>query len=754
MPKPEVKKSPAAPPAPSGRNGKAHIAIPGDAPKTVPAPFDYEKIARLHQYYRDCLTQSYEFPGLGNYSVDFVRWAVGSVDSVRLAELLSQMQNSGLSAEHDLALRLMLFTIQQANLALDRNNMTADHSVSSELAASIRQGILRVLTLHQSPSYLNIAAQLLYRLKATGEFMALSQLHPEVFKGSLVLQAIVGFTHSIAGNYAEALRYLDPLTVNPKAAGLPLVELSAMSCHFLAGDVPTAPLTFETLNTGLETLDHLLGRITPMEMIQPLERPVTCPVVLTACNDRYFYHHAVNLAASIHATNRGKLALHFHLYSPSAGVLAEIDRLRSRLPGLQIGVSAERGTSAMEQTPAYFAAVRFVRAHQLLAYYRSELCIIDSDAQFNRVWEHFLAQFPPETEIALSCPPDTPFWEHILATVGYYKPTPLVEHFLAKVAQFIARNIERQTVCWMTDQTALGACDHRYTKDHPAVSHVPYDLLVDTRTHHPQAPIWSVTTRKRGFSRYDGMRERLGQKYGFLPCADRDFIFKHVSRVKAPVFFLQIGAMDGVTLDPIHEYVKAGGWHGILVEPLPDMVARLRSTYAQQSGLVFETVGIAEREETRIMYRIPAETVAKAGLPLRAAALSSLNRGHLSEFPAHTAQETVKCTTLAALLARHKPEKIDVLQIDASGYDAKILKQFDFARYHPAIVTIEFQHLAGQEKSEAEALLLSNGYLFYQDEGDLFAFRRDVFFTDQTGPNGPDPVRPKTQPAENKAIIS
>jgi len=313
--------------------------------------------------------------------------------------------------------------------------------------------------------------------------------------------------------------------------------------------------------------------------------------------------------------------------------------------------------------------------------------------------------------------------------VGYYKPTPLVEHFLGKVAQFIARNVERQTVCWMTDQTALGACDERFTKDHPAVSHVPYDLLVDIRTHHPQAPIWSVTTRKTGLSRYDGRREWLGRQYGFLSSADRNHVLSHVNSVNAPVFFLQIGAMDGVSLDPIHAHVRTHGWQGILVEPLPDLAARLRTTYAQQMGLVFETVAISEQEETRTMFRVPLETVTSAGLPFWVAAMSSLERGHLNDFQAHVVQQPVLCTTLAALLAKHNPAKIDVLQIDACGYDVKILKQFDFSRYQPSVVNLDCQHVSPQERKDAETLLLENGYLYYQEDTDLFAVKRDVFFS-------------------------
>jgi hypothetical protein len=97
--------------------------------------------------------------------------------------------------------------------------------------------------------------------------------------------------------------------------------------------------------------------------------------------------------------------------------------------------------------------------------------------------------------------------------------------------------------------------------------------------------------------------------------------FCFVRSKKAQIFFLQIGAMDGVSFnDPIHAYVKVNGWHGILVEPLPDMMEQLKATYANYSGLAFETVAITDCEETRTLYRVPIDSTQKAGLPAETAA--------------------------------------------------------------------------------------------------------------------------------------
>ena len=86
----------------------------------------------------------------------------------------------------------------------------------------------------------------------------------------------------------------------------------------------------------------------------------------------------------------------------------------------------------------------------------------------------------------------------------------------------------------------------------------------------------------------------------------------------------------------------------------------------------------------------------------------------------HVTDETVRCTTLAALLAAHgiAPGRVDVLQIDAEGWDYDILQQFFEAAQAgegegedlPAIVALEVAHLSAGDKRAAAGLLRRHGY--------------------------------------------
>lgn len=689
-----------------------------------------EDIKGLHQYYRDCLIQSFEFPNPGQIPFEIIQWASESNNTniSGLAELLQGQPNSGLPAQHDLALRLMLFTILQANLAANANNRFIDYTLPPGFANNIGNALVRIHSLHSHDAYLMDSVQILYRINMLDAVLTISETHPELFKKYANLQAILGFIHTMLGDHEKALQYLTPLVAHQTNRNLPLVGLSFMTCQYFLGQTPEWPLTFESLKSDISTLPSQISKLPPMKIIQPLPESLSCPIIFAACNDAYFFQHAVYLAHSIHDSNPGKIALHLHLYSPNKSVLTEIDLLRKRLPNLPIGVSVEYCDTAICNTGVYYATARFVRAYELLRHYKKELCIMDVDALINSTWDKFTAHLDAQTELVLARPKTAPFWEQVIAGFLYCKATPKAEHYLAKVAQFILENMEQQKAIWFTDQIALSACNEEFMKNEPSVKHIDSELLMDIH-HSPHAFSWAVTTIKNGNPRYDAAREKLGQKYNQLPHASVDYIFKHINLTKGPIFFLQIGAMDGVSFDPIHQYVKSFGWNGILVEPLPDMMQKVRDNYAHQSGLIFENVAITEQEETKNLYRISSDTAKEAGLPNWVLGMSTFVPGKLDMFKPHVIEQAVSCIPLKSLLAKHQPQSIDVLQIDTEGYDYTILRQFDFERYQPYVINFEAVNLSSAEKNDAMELLSQKNYAFYHNDMDIFAVRRDILNT-------------------------
>jgi FkbM family methyltransferase len=200
-------------------------------------------------------------------------------------------------------------------------------------------------------------------------------------------------------------------------------------------------------------------------------------------------------------------------------------------------------------------------------------------------------------------------------------------------------------------------------------------------------------------------------------------------------FFLEIGAMDGVSFDPLYAAARKFGWRGILIEPLQDLFEKLKDNYQNDSRLVFENVAISDTYETRTIYRVPYAVVKAGQVADWAAGIASfyLNRnaiGGLGTFPQDydrirpfIVQEAVQCVPLQALLDRHSVERIDLVQIDTEGHDYHILKQIDLKRYKPYVVRFEARNLPSEERDAALGKLVEHGYDCYWDADDVIATR-------------------------------
>ncbi len=678
----------------------------------------FAKTAALNQYYRDMLTQSLALPKRVNLPEDLMDWVCkrGNVDTIQLAERLLSLPTRSTSKE-DLALQLMLFTILQSNFFLYQH----EGYQSVALINTIKSGLHRILELHPHPSYMENAVLLLFRMNLVDDAVDFAQRYAFIIEKSPFMQSLLGFIYTHEKNWQKAGTYIAPLLAHPELKNLPLLDLTAMTWQYFSGEIPQWPVHFGSLNQSADV--DFDGILPPLKLEQRAQPYKDNPIAIIACDSKYFFEHGLPLAYSVASTNAEKIALHFHLYMPNASVIEALKLLQKRLPEISIGYSLEDGEPPGEKPVVYYSCVRFIRAYQLLQHYNHPIILMDADALFQNSWDNFLPQ--RLKDLALVASNNAPFWEEIMAGFLYAKPTSAAKNYLGHVASFIFENFKSKTTRWFLDQIALSACRAHFLKSSTDVSYLAPEEAMDT-THGNDALTWAVTINKNSHKRYNKSRDKLLSKYKQNCHFSRKEVFDFIS--KEPVFFLQIGAMNGVSYDPIHRAVTTYEWRGILVEPLPDMMVQLKENYRHQKNLSFENIAITEKAESKTLYHIPYNVAKQAGLPEWVCGMSSFLPHKLSAYKDYVVQVEVPCTSLQELLDKHKPAVIDVLQIDAEGYDYIIFKQFDFDRYAPKVVTLEVENLSLEDRKIVEKTLHKHGYLFYKDDLDVFAVRKDVLF--------------------------
>jgi hypothetical protein len=76
-------------------------------------------------------------------------------------------------------------------------------------------------------------------------------------------------------------------------------------------------------------------------------------------------------------------------------------------------------------------------------------------------------------------------------------------------------------------------------------------------------------------------------------------VFNLLERHSGTVHVLQIGASDGKTADTLLHH---GGWHGVLVEPVPCCFQMLQQEYAGNDRIMLRQAGIDHTAGERVIY--------------------------------------------------------------------------------------------------------------------------------------------------------
>lgn len=196
-------------------------------------------------------------------------------------------------------------------------------------------------------------------------------------------------------------------------------------------------------------------------------------------------------------------------------------------------------------------------------------------------------------------------------------------------------------------------------------------------------------------------------------------------------FLVQIGSNDGKTGDPFYPLLKKNRqWRALLVEPIPYFFKKLRENYPDTNRFQFENAAINAGESLPFYWLDPKVNEAIPNLPYWYEQLGSFSRDHIvsqvkPQVKPYIRMEMVEGISLAELLERHQIKQIDMLHIDAEGYDWEILSQLDLERFRPVFILYENHHLSEEVQLKA-ADFLREHYYHFKVGIDAFAVRKDV----------------------------
>ncbi len=206
-----------------------------------------------------------------------------------------------------------------------------------------------------------------------------------------------------------------------------------------------------------------------------------------------------------------------------------------------------------------------------------------------------------------------------------------------------------------------------------------------------------------------------------------EFLSAYSHSKKGDFTVIQIGANDGISNDPIHKFIKRDNWKGVLLEPQNFVFTEFtQKIYSKNTGIHVLNAAIGAEDGMLPMYKIGFSTTRWAtGLSSfsKNQVLKAFDNGIVAynctkygetiptDKSKWISQEEVRVISPESLIREFNIMKIDLLQIDAEGFDLEVIRIFDLYKYEPKVVIFENAGLSENDYLIALKILGEAGYM-------------------------------------------
>jgi FkbM family methyltransferase len=208
--------------------------------------------------------------------------------------------------------------------------------------------------------------------------------------------------------------------------------------------------------------------------------------------------------------------------------------------------------------------------------------------------------------------------------------------------------------------------------------------------------------------------------------------FEKLSSILASPFFLQVGAADGVIAENLRGHFESTDWSAAMMEPLPDMFAKLQQNWAHKPKFQLINAALAPYDGFVDIRRIPPEDVrpgdpwewgisAIEGIPSSFGG-PSVTKETADFLTSRSRLDRVRTMSFETLKRIAGLSRIDYLQVDTEGYDLIVMKEIDLVRFRPFVICCEIFNLSTADRAELFGLLQRHGYEIVYWRFDLLAY--------------------------------
>lgn len=219
---------------------------------------------------------------------------------------------------------------------------------------------------------------------------------------------------------------------------------------------------------------------------------------------------------------------------------------------------------------------------------------------------------------------------------------------------------------------------------------------------------------------------RLSRNIGYRPPVYK--FMKRVAEHFPDLRFIQVGANDGVSHDPIREFVvQHRSWNGVFVEPLPAFFSLLKRNYhyVRHPGLHFLQAAMSDRPNTASIWKIKDQDYSR--YPAFVRGIASFDKTHLykllpgktAEVESHLEMVEVQCFTYNLIVEKFQLDRVDLFVLDVEGHEPTILRHVPLTGpFSPKIILFEVEHISSSAQQELIDMFQHSGYYYEKFGGD------------------------------------
>jgi len=187
---------------------------------------------------------------------------------------------------------------------------------------------------------------------------------------------------------------------------------------------------------------------------------------------------------------------------------------------------------------------------------------------------------------------------------------------------------------------------------------------------------------------------------------------------------IQIGANDGLRFDILNQYIKKYKTKSILVEPIKKSFIDLMENYKDYNNVIFENVAISVNSQISHLYKIDHSKEDKYKSE-HFKGIMSFDKGHLIKHGVKKidiVKEEVESISINNLIKKHKLNIVDLLFVDAEGYDAYIIEDFLKTSLMRPIIIFEYLHVSNKKFKDLVDSLDKEKYFFFSLNENMVCF--------------------------------